>query len=349
MRSSSVVKIVLLGLLALGLFVIMVVLLFGGKSIGWFVDTYKAVTLYDETFNVTSFENINVNVSSADVIVKKSEDATKVTVVVNAKDDYKDSFHISIEKGNLIIASEERFSARKFCLGFCFTDETVIIYVPENYEKGMSVKTSSGDIKFEVGVRSNLDLIASSGDIEVLRGENVHIESTSGKIYINKVSEGNIKSTSGDIKIDDAYSLVAESTSGDITVGKVDKIVASATSGDINIDQADNMVSKTTSGDTRVKSVRYIESTSSSGLIKIEEVGVSMSLNSISGDVKINEAALGVNSRINTTSGDVEIGEINEIRIETNTTSGDVRVKKEDQDSDIVLDIVTTSGDIKVG
>lgn len=69
---------------------------------------------------------------------------------------------------------------------------------------------------------------------------------------------------------------------------------------------------------------------------------------STSGNIIVDRANINENSFIKTNSGNVVINNKNDIYVETETTSGDADVQNNNRMSEIVLDITTTSGNIKV-
>ena len=138
-------------------------------------------------------------------------------------------------------------------------------------------------------------------------------------IYIPETYTGgyDIISVSGDIKSEiDLHDVNIETTSGDVFL--------------INIDSANI---GTTSGD-----------------IKLGKVDRNISIRTTSGDVHIDTLANRNDSNIRTVSGDVHIGKNeNDCYVDAKTTSGDIKIKNNNRESNIVLNIDTTSGDIYVG
>ena len=156
----------------------------------------------------------------------------------------------------------------------------------------------------------------SSGDIVAPNLENnvINLESSSGKIECGNINNGKMESSSGDIEVGIIGEGTIKTSSGKITVDEVKRIQAEASSGEIEINKINE----------------YCNLATSSGSIDIETLNITE------------------NSSINAKSGNVEIKNKNDIYVGTKTTSGDADVQNNNRMSEIVLDITTTSGNIKV-
>ncbi len=142
-----------------------------------------------------------------------------------------------------------------------------------------------------------------------------------------------IKTISGDVKMDSFSNvyLKGKTTSGDLKIGHIKDAKINTTSGNIEIDSIGNLEGKTTSGD-----------------IKSGSISNKLNIESVSGDIKIQDFLMKENSYIKTVSGDVTILNGENMYIEASTTSGDVDTKANDRFAEKTLKIKTTSGDITV-
>ena len=156
----------------------------------------------------------------------------------------------------------------------------------------------------------------SSGDIVAPNLENnvINLESSSGKIECGNINNGKMESSSGDIEVGIIGEGTIKTSSGKITVDEVKRIQAEASSGEIEINKINE----------------YCNLATSSGSIDIETLNITE------------------NSSINAKSGNVEIKNKNDIYVGTKTTSGDADVQNNNRMSEIVLNITTTSGSIRV-
>jgi hypothetical protein len=143
------------------------------------------------------------------------------------------------------------------------------VSLPANLGKTLRIETRSGDVKLKKIVADNLEVHATSGDVELndcAARAMATVQTTSGDIEVHGF-EGKLRttSTSGDFDGEriSAEALESQSTSGDISVSLPDaagwKFLLSATSGDIENEFSDDakadkiMQIRSTSGDIRIR------------------------------------------------------------------------------------------------
>lgn len=292
MKSSVVVKVILLGTLALGLLLIMLWILFSGSKVFWSFWKYDKVELYNETFNAEDVEKLDINLIAFDVIIRNSED-DKIRVIINGKEDRKDKISLNNDS-NILKISESKW--KSFCFGFCFWDDEVIIYLPEEYNNEIKIKNVSGDITFLDGYSSNMDIQTTSGDIKIIKAFDLNVKSTSGEVSIEKAEDVDVSTISGDISIGEALTTKLKSTSGDLEINSTGSVELKTVSGDVDIN---NLVVEgtssieTTSGEVKIDNINdsYVETKTTSGDV------------SISNNNRKSENVL----KIKTTSGDIVV------------------------------------------
>ncbi|WP_027632993.1 DUF4097 family beta strand repeat-containing protein [Clostridium hydrogeniformans] len=184
-----------------------------------------------------------------------------------------------------------------------FSDAGLTLYIPKSYSKAMDISTISGDVDLS---QVNLDTTGMkiktiSGDIRCnnIKTKDMEINSTSGSVSINKLISSTLKSSqiSGDININDFEGAIElKTTSGEIRL-KMNKINDSAKissiSGDvdlyinpsINIEFDINSVSGDVSLDNSLNTSGIIKK--SKGSIKVNSGGISSSISTTSGDIRI--------------------------------------------------------------
>ncbi len=243
--------------------------------------------LKKEDFGANAIDNIEVNLSWENIIVKDTYDnsAIEVEIYSNYK---KYSPEVSVSGSTLYIDSvKKNFAFIDIAKNPTGTKCTVILYVPQKKDfDEISIKTSSGEINVEraLSAKSLITLHSSSGDISSSKGlfaDELKVEASSGDIELYNV---------------DADELSVRASSGDITVEKFTGGSGSlqASSGDIkSIDFASEYaLFHTSSGSIYVKKFDcdYFDAESSSGNITLDFVNspaASSSVNSTSGDVEI--------------------------------------------------------------
>lgn len=309
MNNSSIMKIIL--------YVILIVILLGfmifvllGKGISFKFGSSKSKELYNEIYKVDEVEKLDVNLVSANVLVKESED-NDIHVIINGTEDDNDRFKVSINDSVLKI-TEDKMST--IWIGIHWFNEEAIIYLPSSYDKDIKIHTVSGEILFMNSYDSDMNIEAVSGSVKLLNAKNINVKTTSGDIDIKSAMDIEAKSTSGEITVESGKYVKATTTSGDIEIGNVEEGDISSTSGEVEIGKSGNINISTMSGDIEIDNLMVIDK-----------------------------------SYIKSTSGEVKVHKVNDVYVDTNTVSGDVKVKNNNRKSDNVLTIKTTSGDIEVG
>ncbi len=183
----------------------------------------------------------------------------------------------------------------------------------DNNQVNVLIKSNKKD-NFEVALENDLNITLDDKN-KICFGFCFYNSEVIISIPENIKNNISIKTVSGEIDAD---------------VNMENKLKAHTTSGDINLRKLKESDIKTVSGD-----IRFLYSE----IINIETV---------SGEVNVSELNLKNNGKIKTVSGDVDVDKINDIYISTKTTSGDVYINSNNKNSEIELNILTTSGDIEV-
>lgn len=283
--------------------------------------------IFEKEYNPEELNNINVDVSSSNVKIEKADiDKIKIKAYGEKEDKIKEVMNeneLSITKENTKIFI---FTMLYWCR------EEIIIQVPNNCDEEFKIKTSSGDII-----------------VPDLEGDNIELKTASGKIQCGNINNGNIETSSGDILIGNGNEVTLKASSGNIKAGDFNKLSAEASSGDIEIGTiSEDAKVKTASGKITLNGANKLKAEAISGDIKINSIENNCEISSTSGNIIVDTANINEKSFIKTNSGNVVINNKNDIYVETKTTSGDADVQNNNRMSEIVLDITTTSGNIKV-
>ena len=224
---------------------------------GFDFSNMKAKLVLDEEYEVNNINNISIDVRSSDINFHESESDK---IVVKAYSDKKGKVKVEVTDNELSIKNKQKIAV---CVGFCFSNRKIDIYVPKTYEGKFTVKTTSGDISSDLDTYNDYSIKVTSGDISLDKVKSLTGSATSGDLEIEEINSSiNFKTTSGDIDIDifdvNKDSLI-KVTSGDVDINKLTNayVEASAKSGDIKVKKNDRhakyeLVIKTTSGDVKV-------------------------------------------------------------------------------------------------
>jgi len=284
-RALIITNIIILCCIIIGLLIFMIWGI-GSKHSFW---DFKNELLYSKTYNMEDITKIKTDLRSYDIELKEANDNNfKVEIYGNEKN--KDNIKVDINNKNLTI--EQKGSS--ICFGFCYSNNVIVIYVPESFNNELDINTISGNIDIYVDVlKANLK--TTSGDIKMQNIKYASINTTSGNIKLEEVKEANINTVSGDVMINSSEKVEVKTTSGDIKILEAsEKIFINTTSGDVTVRDF------TINSDSKVHTV--------------------------SGEVNINlrnEADIKVDTR----SGDKDIKNTNgEYKLDIKTTSGDITV-----------------------
>ena len=284
-KALIITNIILLCCMIIGLLIFMIWGI-GSKHSFW---EFKNELLFTKTYNIEDISKIKTDLKSYDIEFKAANDNNfKVEVYGNEKN--KDNVKININNNTLNIDQK----GSSICFGFCYSDNVVVIYVPESFNKELDIHTISGDIDVYVDTLK-VNLKTTSGDIKMQNVEYASINTTSGNVKLEEAKEANINTVSGDVRVSSSENIDIKTTSGDITILEVTKrIYLNSTSGDVTVQDF------TINSDSKVHTV--------------------------SGEVNINlrnEANISAETR----SGDKDIKNTNgEFKLDIKTTSGDVTV-----------------------
>lgn len=270
----AIISIILLCFLAIGITLFMIAVINGNfKNINFYQK--EASIIHEKSYVIDDLEKIKVSSTSSDIRIQESA-SDEIKVVVYGQDN--DEATSMKENGILTISKKDR---SYICFGFCFSNkEEIIIYIPKHLDINLELITTSGDIEVVSFPNLNVNAKSTSGDIQIKSINTSVMETTSGDVKLNSTSISNIKTTSGDISIENITdSIELETKSGDIKIS------------DFNIKNNSNI--KTTSGEVTIKNLSdsYIETHTTSGDVTIKEnnryAENTLTINTTSGDIRI--------------------------------------------------------------
>lgn len=282
MNSKTIIKIIILILLLASLITILILGFTGKLNFSW---ENKTDIIYNETFD--NIRSIETDLTSYDIEIKENN-TNELKVVVSGSKKYAESIEVKSENNKLLITQK----SSKMCVGLCFFDEKITIYLPKENEIELNHQSSSGNIDIETTLISG-NIKTTSGDVKINSLNEVIINSTSGNITIEEGNNLEVSSTSGDITIDKVATLKATSKSGNQYIEQIKKEVQlSAKSGDITINKfyiTEDSNIKTTSGNVALglENEIFINTTTKSGNIDINNTNKETILNikTTSGDI----------------------------------------------------------------
>lgn len=277
--------------------------------------------LVDKTYDVTeSFENIDVDLTTADLTFKKATDGNKKVVLREKEKEYH---VVSVDNNTLSIKAKDDRKWYEKMFTFDFQPMTVEVYLPAGDYVDLSLESATGDVniskdfsfanfscKLSTGnvsvsssVSNKMEIKTSTGNIAYSEAscKTLNVYASTGNINLNKVSvteDIDIKVSTGKIKFDDTTfnNLTIKSSTGDITLADsvgAGKITIKTNTGDVKFDDAD---------------AAELEITTDTGDVTGRLLTSKMfSAHSDTGRVKVPEFTTGGHCKITTDTGDINI------------------------------------------
>ena len=200
---------------------------------------------------------------------------------------------------------------------------------------------------------------------------NIKVKSKFGNIFIKSEDTPTVKV----IVYDDKENAIVNATSNDLyvessaddckifcfnrTISKIEislpynyegTLTVDNNYGNIYVGEFDNMIldASLDAGNITVKSARRIKVDNNFGDIDIDKVTEYMIVDESFGNITIGEVILKDNSIVENSFGNITIGRTNEIKIEAKTSLGKAKIHKNYDDSNIILNIKNSFGNITV-
>lgn len=287
-RGIKIALIIILVILSIALITFMIIKLINkdmkfNLSLIGFGD--KTEMIFQEEYEIEPLESINVDVSSANVRIEKTDtDKIKVT----AYGDKGDTIQAVMNENELSI-TKQNTNIYLFTV-FYWCREEIIIEIPNESDESFKIHTSSGDI-----ITPNLE------------NNQIQFETGSGDITCGNLYNSNLKSSSGDISIGNGNEITLNTSSGKIKTSNVNILNAKASSGDIEIGTIEEGKVETFSGKINIEGAKRLQAQCSSGEMNITNIENYCELATSSGDIEIQSLNITENSTISAKSGNVDI------------------------------------------
>lgn len=249
-------------------------------------------TLYLDKKYDNLFNEVKIDTNSADIEILNSENE-KAKVVIYADEDKLKTKNINTTNDILNIELKT-----KECVGFCINKKSkVMIYLPETYDKEITIKNNYGDIDIDEFENSIINIEEDCGDVVIESAKKVDVDNNYGDVEIKNVVISEIKNDCGDVKIGTVNDITIENNMGDIKIEKVNEFLdISADCGDIKIDDINLIKNSNITnnlGDVKIKNIKdvYIDAKTDLGNVKINnnynKSDITLKIENDCGDIKI--------------------------------------------------------------
>ncbi len=213
------------------------------------------------------FDNIDISVDEADVIFMPVDEGGARAVCVERE---KVRHTVEVENGTLRIRSVDRRNPFDH-LSFFSKSLSITVYLPRNDFDNISIRTATGDVRFDSLTANEIKLKTSTGDIRVSSVD------CAGTVSAT-VSTGDIRFTGLNCKLDNCYAAV---------------IAVKTSTGDVRFEDSDaeKLTVRTSTGDVI-------------GTLRTAKV---FTVNTSTGDVSVPHSSEGGSCEIKTSTGDIRI------------------------------------------
>lgn len=262
MRQIKIAAIVIFSLLAISLIGLMTFFITTGNGFGIFSVGYKGEAVLAQEFSVLikDTKNIDLDLShnAMDVFVYVGE-GDKIVYKEYLEKGWSDSelSKVSNDGSTLMVSGQRRSFNIQF---FSVNNQYAEIYIPADYEKDITINTSSGNVYMEgkqiFGEYVNIN--TSSGDVQLeeVTADYISINTISGNVYGDELlGEREFNTSSGDVKIlGGKGNTMGNTSSGNIYLSEATgEVELSTNSGDVKLqltkEESFTFLAETSSGD----------------------------------------------------------------------------------------------------
>ncbi|WP_158211659.1 DUF4097 family beta strand repeat-containing protein [Alkalihalobacterium alkalinitrilicum] len=267
-----------------------------GTIIQPLLNSNRTSTVSEKGINIDTIDKLSIQTTVADLKVEQYSGNELKLEVIGDSSKYN---IVTSERGNSNLEIEIKSNKRWFFFNTSKSSVTVLILIPENYNKAVHIENTVGNLMFQSSLNlSELNVKMTAGDVRGLSGTmgDLTFSGTAGDFHAEDLitTETNLKGTAGDFRLEKfTGNLNGSNTAGHITVEYAKE------NGDISL--------QTTAGDIRVR---------------IPEPSFELDASTTLGDVSIN---LPINLE---QSGKTYRGIVNDgdKKVKVSTTLGDIRL-----------------------
>jgi lia operon protein LiaG len=199
----------------------------------------------DENIELNTINKINLDFTSSDIIVQTTNEPN-IRVVQTSASTLTDDEKFTVTKTDNEVTIKRSNSQNKFSIfHFGKLEEKIELYIPENYNNDLDIRSSSGNIEFFSDISlGNINCNASSGNLvgeSNITAKDINLKASSGNIRLDSLISNNYKfeTSSGNIRINSlSGSGELQTTSGNIHVESkniTEHLNATASSGNIDL------------------------------------------------------------------------------------------------------------------
>lgn len=238
-KELIITLIILLSILIVGLIIFLCFAIRGSFKWKDWGTTKSEQVIFDETYDFDKILDLEILSTAGDIKLEESTNE-KVRVVAYGKN--AEDLQVELQENKLKVDySKYKYKNTIFNLDFYSND--ILIYLPESYNKNISIQAKYGDIEVMDFENASIQIEEDCGDVDLGTVKNATVKNHYGDIKIEEIgNQFEIDSDCGDVTINAI--TIAENSSivnnlGDIKIGKTNEIYIDAKTdlGDVKVNQ----------------------------------------------------------------------------------------------------------------
>lgn len=222
-KTGIIILLILLSIIIFSLTMFLVSYLCGGENtmIGWGIKSKNII--FNKSYTLEEIQDINIKQDMGDIIFKETS-SDKIEVIIYGEDENDVDVDLNYDKLLIDYHRKNRF----FFFNFGFTKSNIIVYLPEKYDRSISIQNDLGNCEIANLENISIDVNCNAGDVKVERVKNADIQCDLGKVEASEIlNRCNISVNSGNVKIDRLSiqeNSFIKADLGNVTIGQINDI-----------------------------------------------------------------------------------------------------------------------------
>lgn len=222
-KTGIIILLILLSFIIFSLTMFLVSYLCGGENtmIGWGIKSKNII--FNRSYTLEEIQDIDIKQDMGDIIFKETS-SDKIEVIIYGENE--NDVDVNLDYNKLLIDYHRK--NRFFFFNFGFTKSNIIVYLPEKYDRSISIQNDLGNCEIANLENISIDVNCNAGDVKVGRVKNADIQCDLGKVEASEIlNRCNISVNSGNVKIDRLSiqeNSFIKADLGNVTIGQINDI-----------------------------------------------------------------------------------------------------------------------------
>ena len=166
-KTGIIILLILLSIIIFSLTMFLVSYLCGGENtmIGWGIKSKNII--FNKSYTLEEIQDIDIKQDMGDIIFKETS-SDKIEVIIYGENE--DDVDVNLNYDKLLIDYHRK--NRFFFFNFGFTKSNIIVYLPEKYDRSISIQNDLGNCEIANLENVSIDVNCNAGDVKVGRVRN---------------------------------------------------------------------------------------------------------------------------------------------------------------------------------